>query len=181
MGKIIFGSQSLLNSAPLIPVLFGWTVENTYRLFKIHHVVFRGLSGAVLRFSWVSFWFWRNKSFFRNMQCCSKLGPKIMDFWEYLAKNHEVVRTDQLDEQTKKYESGETDKCVKNRSENCGEHSEEYRWLWSSRRVNREIKDQLLWEFSSSPPELRFWLIIRDLLDGTTKITYNIYSSRSIT
>ena len=55
-----------------------------------------------------------------------KTGAKIMHFWGYLAKNHEVVRTDKLDKQTK-YESGETDKCVRKRPENCGEHSEEYR------------------------------------------------------
>ena len=56
-----------------------------------------------------------------------------------MAKNHEVVRTGKLDEQTN-YESGETGKCVRKLSENYGEHSEEAkdRCFWSSRRVNRE-------------------------------------------
>ena len=54
MGKYFFW-LSELNSGPIIPVLLGWTVENTDTLFKIHHVVFRGLSGAVLCFSRVSF------------------------------------------------------------------------------------------------------------------------------
>ena len=64
------------------------------------------------------------KSVLKNMQCCSKLGPKIMDFREYLAKNHEVVRTGKMNEQTN-YKCGETDKCVRKLSENYGEHSEE--------------------------------------------------------
>ena len=46
---------SELNSGTIISVLLGWNVENTDTLFKIHRVVFRGLSGAVLRFSRVSF------------------------------------------------------------------------------------------------------------------------------
>ena len=46
---------SELNFGPIKPVLVGWTVENTDTHFKIHHVDCRGLSGAVLRFSWVSF------------------------------------------------------------------------------------------------------------------------------
>ena len=58
------------------------------------------------------------------MHCCSKLGPIIMDFGGYLAKNHEVVRTGKLDEQIN-YESGETEKCVRKLWENYGEHSEE--------------------------------------------------------
>ena len=41
-----------------------------------------------------------------------------------MAKNHEVVRTVELDEETN-YESGETDECVRKLSENYGEHSEE--------------------------------------------------------
>ena len=53
-----------------------------------------------------------------------------------MAKNHEVVRTGKLDEQTN-YESGETGKCVTKLSENYGEHSEESRCFWSSRLVNR--------------------------------------------
>ena len=68
--------------------------------------------------------FWRNKSVFRNMHCCSKLGQKILDFSGYLAKNHEVVRNGKFHEQTN-YESGETEKCVRKLSENYGEHSEE--------------------------------------------------------
>ena len=54
MGNIIFGLQELI-SRPNIPVLLRWTVKNTDTLLKIHPVVFRGLSGAVLRFSRVSF------------------------------------------------------------------------------------------------------------------------------
>ena len=47
-----------------------------------------------------------------------------MYFRGYLAKNHEVVRTGELDEQTN-HQSGETKKCVRKLSENYGEHSEE--------------------------------------------------------
>ena len=41
-----------------------------------------------------------------------------------MAKNHEVVRTGKLDEQTS-YESGETDTCVRKLSENYREHPQE--------------------------------------------------------
>ena len=46
----IFG-LSQLTYRPNIPVLLGWNVKNTDTPLKIHPVVFRGLSGADLRFS----------------------------------------------------------------------------------------------------------------------------------
>ena len=47
--KNSFGLQELV-SRPHIPVLLCSTVKNTDTLLKVHPVVFRGLSGALLRF-----------------------------------------------------------------------------------------------------------------------------------
>ena len=71
---------SKLNSGPIMPVLLGWAVENTDTLFKIHHVVLRGLSGAVLRFSRVSFGFLVQQISFRKYAMLLKTGAKNNGF-----------------------------------------------------------------------------------------------------
>ena len=48
-GNSTFGLQELVSRLN-VPVLLSWTVTNTDTLVKIHPVVFRGLSGALLRF-----------------------------------------------------------------------------------------------------------------------------------
>ena len=54
MGKHIFGPQELV-CRPYMPVFLGWTVRNTDTLLKIRPVGFRGLSGALLRFSPITY------------------------------------------------------------------------------------------------------------------------------
>ena len=50
MGKIIFGIQGVVAARPIEPAFLWWTVKNTDALLQVHSVVFRGHSGAILRF-----------------------------------------------------------------------------------------------------------------------------------
>ena len=74
----MFGLQELV-CRPYIPVLLGWTVKNTDTLLKIHPVVFRGLSGALLRFLGSLFDFRRSQSLFSGGLSSSEIWPKIVD------------------------------------------------------------------------------------------------------
>ena len=69
--KNSFGLQELV-SRPHIPVLLCSTVKNTDTLLKVHPVVFRGLSGALLRFLGSQFHFWRSQSVFSGGSCSSE-------------------------------------------------------------------------------------------------------------
>ena len=53
----------------------------------------------------------------------SELGPEIMNF-SFFGKSNDVLRTGKMDEQSK-YDSGETENCSTNLSEDYGEHSED--------------------------------------------------------
>ena len=59
----------------------------------------------------------------KNVMLLNTGAKQKNDFRGYLAKNHEVIRTDKLALQTN-YKSGKTDECVRKLSENYGEHSE---------------------------------------------------------
>ena len=54
----------------------------------------------------------------------SKLGPKITNLWEFLAKDHDVVRAGKLDEHSN-YDSGETEKYARKLEGHYGEHPDQ--------------------------------------------------------
>ena len=84
------GLQELV-SRPNIPDV---TRLNIATILKIHPVVFRGISVALLRFSRVflgsQFGFWRHQSVLPGGFCSSELGQKLMDLGRFLVKNRPI-------------------------------------------------------------------------------------------